>query len=127
MIQNRALRNQSARAAIHRDAFEVATRILSRRWDFVEVENQVVGDEQIKAAIAVVVYPRATSAPALPDVQQSRCLRHIGESAVPVVAVKYVLRPTGNEEILVPVVVVIADGYAACPALTLQASLRGYV
>ena len=117
MVEHGALRNQSARTAIHRDAFEITPRVLSRWRDFVEIENEIVGEEQVEASIAVVVHPGAACAPAIAEVQQACRLRHVGESAVAVVAIQNVLRPAGDENVVAPVVVVVGDGHAAGPAL----------
>src|SRR5207249_8106184 len=119
--------DKSPRAAIHGHAFEITVGIFSRSWDLAEVENQVVGDEQIQAAVAVVVHPSATTAPTLAGMQQAGRLRYIRERAVAVVAVQDVLRPAGDKKILETVVVVVADGHAACPALAHQARFRGYI
>ena len=127
MVKHWPFRDKSARAAIHGHAFEITVGIFSRSWDLIEVENQVVRDEQIQPAVAVVVHPRATTAPALPGMRQAGRLRYIRERAVAVVAVQDVLRPAGDKKILETVVVVVADGHAACPALAHQARFRGHI
>src|SRR5436190_1086005 len=65
VVEHGALGNQSARTAIHRNAFKITPRIFPGRWDLIEIENQIVGDEQVQAAVAIIVHPCTTSAPAL--------------------------------------------------------------
>ena len=74
-------------------------------------------------AIAVVVDEAATRAPSMRVVAQPGRLRHVSESAVAIVAVKQVLPPSGNEEVLEAVVVVVADADAAAPAVVHQPGL----
>ena len=51
-------------------------------------------DEQIEMSVAVVVHPGASGAPALSLLQKAGFPRHIGESAVPIVAIEDVLPPS---------------------------------
>src|SRR5581483_3964165 len=118
-----ALRLQPARAAVHGNPFEVARRILPRRGDLLEVEDKVIGYEQIKSPVAVVIHPRATRAPARALVPQSRRLRHIRERAVAVVPIEHVLPPAGDEDVVETVVVVVADRHSISPALTSESGL----
>ena len=80
-----------------------------------EIEFEIIGDEQIQPAVAIVIDERAARAPARPSMQQAGLLRHIGERAVAVVAVKDVLAPVGDEQIVEPVVVVVAHGDRRTP------------
>src|SRR6185312_8364819 len=126
-IEHGAFTNQTARPAIHRDALEITRWILSQGRDFIEVENQVVGNEQIQMAVAIIIHPCATCAPPLAGMQQPGLLCHIAESTIPIVAIQNILRPTGNKKILETVVVVVPHRYATGPALAGESGLCSHV
>src|SRR5437016_14638218 len=66
--------------------------------------------------IAVIVDERRPGAPARFFADQSGVLRYIGEGSVAIVPIEFVLSPVRNEQILEPVVVVVADTNARRPA-----------
>jgi hypothetical protein len=55
VIQQVGVERKAARAAIHRHAAIEAVRVGARLRRGLKVELQVIGDEQVQAAIAVVV------------------------------------------------------------------------
>ena len=85
-----------------------------------EIEVDVVGGEQVEAAVAVVVEEGAARAPARAHVAESRRVGHVLERAVARVAEQAVLAPEGDEQILVAVVVVVAGAGALSPARRCQ-------
>src|SRR3954468_16630268 len=60
-------------------------------------------------SVAIVIEKRAAGAPPRALVQQSGFLRHVRKRPVAVVPVKNVLSPIGDEQVVEPVVIVIAD------------------
>ena len=72
-----------------------------------EGEVEIVGDEEIEIAVAIVVDERGARAP--PGVADAGGLGDVGERAVAVVAVQRLRAERGHEEIEVAVVVVVAD------------------
>ena len=118
---------QAARPAVHRHALPVAVRVLAGLRQLLERRVQVVRDEQIEAAVAVVVDPGAAGAVAHVVLQQARLRGHVGERAVAVVAIEHVLAVVGDEEIVEAVVVVVADGHRRGPARSRQPGLLGHV
>src|SRR5580704_10546558 len=101
--------HKSARSAFDGDAFPIAIDVVAGFGHALEIEIDIVGNEEIKMAVAVVIDEGCAGTPARFLAYQSRGLRHVGESAVAVVAIEFVLSPIRNEEILEAVVVVIAD------------------
>ena len=65
VIKNVGVAGQSARAAHHRDAFPLAVEASVGGRRFVGIEFDVVADEEIQVAVAVVVEPGAAGSPAI--------------------------------------------------------------
>ena len=64
MIENVGVAGQAARTAHDRDAFPLADRCAARIRSFRGIELDVVADEKIETAVAVVVEKGAARAPA---------------------------------------------------------------
>src|SRR6266851_4733663 len=93
----------------------VAINVLSRHGCVFKREANVVGDEQIKMAITVVVQKTAPGAPSRLIVPEAGSLGHIGKGSVPIVAVEVILSEAGAEDVFESVVVVIADAHRRGP------------
>src|SRR5437660_6640134 len=106
---------QPARSAFHGNTFPVAIDVLPRHGSVFEREANVVGDEQIKMAVAVVVQKTTPGAPTRLIVPEAGGLGYISKRSVTIVAVKVILSEAGAEDILKPIVVVIADAYRRGP------------
>src|SRR6185312_15404904 len=91
---------KSARTAVDRDAFPGAVGILAGLGKMRQIERDVVGDEEIEPAIAVVVDEAAARAPTLARIVEAGLFRDIGERAVAVVAVENIVAPVGDEQIV---------------------------
>src|ERR1035441_5094518 len=104
------LRRQAARATVHRNALPVATGDLAGRRHGLEVKLQVVGDEQVQVAVAVVIHEGAAGSPSHSWREQTRFLGDIGEGAIPIIAVENVLTPVSDEDVVETIVIVIRDG-----------------
>ena len=89
----------------------------------VEHRIQVIRDEQVQFAVAIVVDQGAAGAPAGSLPAQTGLLRDVGEGAVAVVAVQDVLSPVGDEQIVKAVVIVVADARPPTPSRSAQAGL----
>ena len=114
---------QSRRPAGHHDRL-VEARAALRHGRGLEIEIDVVGDEQIELAIAIVVDESAAGAPASSRARDSGLFTHIGEGAVPIVVVQNILAEVSDEQIVVAVVIVVADADALAPAGVLEPSLE---
>jgi len=86
-----------------------------------QVEIDVIGDEKIEVAVAIVVDESAASVPALARAGDTGFLADVGEGAVAVVVVENIFAEVGDEKIVETVVIVIADAHALSPAGMMQA------
>src|SRR5207248_2847165 len=106
----------SARAAHYGNAFPLTLRRVSLGGSFFWIELDVIADKEIETAVAVVVQPRTSGAPADLFVVDAGFSRDIGEGAVAAVVKKDVVSPEAAKQIVPPIVVVIADAHARLPA-----------
>src|SRR5258708_1559985 len=86
-----------------------------------QVEIDVIGDEKIEVAIAIVVDKSAAGVPALAGAGDACFFGDVGEGGVAVVVVENIFAEVGDEKIVETVVVVIADADALSPARMMQA------
>src|SRR5260370_2097123 len=89
------------------------------------VHIDVVGDEKIELAVAIVIDEGTAGIPALAFGGNAGFGGDIGERAVAIVVVEDVFAEVGNEEIVEAVVLVLADAHGLSPAGMNEASLRG--
>src|ERR1039458_4711009 len=125
VIQQMRLRRQAARSTVHRNALPVATGDLPRRLPRLEVELQVVGDEQVQVAIAVVIHEGAAGSPSYSRREQTRLFGDIGERAVSIIAVENVLAPGSGKDVVNAIVIIVCDGDAVRPTRARESGLRG--
>ena len=92
-----------------------------------DVEVDVVGDEEVEMAVAVVVEEGAAGVPTGGGLEEAGFGGDVGEGAVAVVAVEDVLAVVGDEEVVPAVVVVVADAAALSPAAAGEAGFSGDV
>src|SRR5712692_5767941 len=118
-------RGQSPRTAFHRNTLPVAINVFSRHGCVFKREANVVGDEQIKMAIAVVVQKTAPGAPSRLIVPEAGRFGYIAKGSITVVAVKMILSEASAEDILESVVVVIADAHPRGPVHRPQSGFFG--
>ena len=118
---------ESRRTARDLHAFEAAeTRIRRRRRAQIEID--VVGDEKIQEAIAIVVEKRAAGAPARAILLQSRGVGHLIEPLAVAIVKQPVLTEVRDRQIVMSVVVVVARARALAPSpLFVQARGGGHV
>ena len=126
MVENVLSALQAGRAAGHHHAF-VETGAGFRDGRGGQIEIDVVGDEQIEFAVAVVVHESAAGVPALAVSGDAGLFADVGEGAVAVVVVENVLAEVGDEQVFEAVVVVVADADALSPAGVGHAGLCGDV
>ena len=79
-----------------------------------KVVVDVAGDEEIEAAVAVVVAPGCAIGPVAES--DTGLFGHVSECAVVVVVVKAIMAEVGDEDVGPSVIVVVGDGYAEAPA-----------
>src|SRR5258708_330241 len=120
-------RRKPAGTTVHLHVLEHAVRILTRLWHMTLIEIEVVRNKQIELAIPVVVDPGAARAPTGPVRAQSGFPGYVGKSAVPIVVIEDVLAPVSDEQILKPIVIVVANTNSGRPTCAEQARFRGYV
>jgi len=77
--------------------------------------------------VAVVVDKTAPRAPSMPAVAQASQLGYVSKSAVAIIAIKEILTPSGNEDVLEAIVVVVADADAAAPTVVDESGAFGYI
>ena len=118
---------QPFRATVHRQAFPQAVRTLAGLGRGIEVEPQVVGDEEIEAAVAVVVDKRAAGAPAHVAPAEPGGRRHVLEPCTAVVAIQDVVTVVREEHVEPAVIVDVAGADARGPSGAPQADLVGHV
>src|SRR5205823_6152663 len=126
VIQNIFSAVEPWRTASHHDAF-VQTRAGFGYGGGLQIEIDVIRDEKIDVAVAVVVDESAACVPALAASGHAGFLANVSEGAVPVVVVENIFSEVGDEEIVEPVVVVVADAHALPPAGMYQTGFGGDV
>ena len=115
---------QAARAAVDRDALPSAVAALARLGEPLQRRVEIGGDEEIEAAVAIVVDPGAAGAVAHGGLREPGLRGHVGEGAVAVVVVQHVVPVGGDEQVVEAVVVVVADRHRRRPAGARQPRLR---
>ena len=116
VIEDVGVRRKTARAAHDGYALPLAVVRCIGGWNFVGIELDVVADEEIEKAVAVVVEKGAAGAPANVFLIEPGLLRDIGKCAIAVVMEEDVVSPEAAEQIVPSVVVVVADADAGLPA-----------
>src|SRR5256885_5094979 len=86
-------------------------------------KTDVIRNKQVKVPITVVVQETASRAPPRLIVQEPGSLRHIGEGAITIVAVEYVLSEVGAEHVFKSVVIVVPDADAGGPTNGMETRL----
>jgi len=126
-IQGMMTGGKAARATLDRHAAEIAIGAGARNGGVFEGEADVIGDEQVKMAIAIVIDKSATGAPARLVVEQAGVFGDIGEGAVTIVAEQDVLAEIGAENVVEAVIIIIADADPVGPADRVETSFFGDV
>src|SRR5436190_17380846 len=75
-------------------------------------------------AVAVVIYKSASRAPPRALIEQAGLGGHVTERAITVIVEQHVVAEVGEEQVFVPVIVVIADADALSPTAVRQACLH---
>ena len=106
---------QSSRPAHHRRALPDARRAISRSGRGREIEVNIICNDEIELAVAIIVNESAARAPRFSRSAHACFVRHIGEDAV-IVVVEMVLAVVSDVEIFPAIVIVVADADALSPA-----------
>src|SRR6266849_3525267 len=114
---------QPARSAFDGNAFPIAIGVLSGNRRMFERETHIVGDEQVKVPVKVVIQETASRSPSRLTVQKPSSLRHIRESSIPIIAVENILSEVAAKNIFKSVVVVVPDADSRSPTYRVQAGL----
>src|SRR5438067_2368471 len=107
---------QTPWTTIHRNALPGTVEVRTWLWNFRNIEINVVGDEEIEVAIAVVVQKRAASPPSGVLVVQSGFFGDVSKGSVAVVPIKFVLTVVGAEQVLKSVIVIVPNAYGGRPS-----------
>jgi hypothetical protein len=118
---------KTSSAIVHRNSLPVTRGVPSRLRYGLEVEDQVVGDDQVEFPIAVIIDAGATRFPSALRLNESGPARYVRESSIAVVTIQDVLTPVSDEQVVKAVIVVVADGDAEGPVLAEQSGLFCYV
>jgi len=124
VIENIFSAKQAGRAAGDHDAFVKAGAGFGDGRGF-QIEINIIGDEEIKMAVAIVIHEGAAGVPALASAGDAGFFADVGESAVAVVVVENIFAEVGDEEIVETVVVVVADADGLSPAGMGEAGFGG--
>ena len=124
VIQDIFRARQTARAAHHRDGFPDAGGALARSGRGREIKVHIIGHDQIKFAVAIIVNESATCAPGLPRAGHSSLLCDLGEDAA-LVVIQAILAVVSYIQIFPAVIVVVSNADALSPASCREARLRG--
>src|SRR5690348_6687878 len=81
-----------------------------------QIKIDIVGDEEIKFAVAIVVDESTAGIPPLAVAAHAHFVSHIGEGAIAIVVIKNILAEIADEEIFEAVVIVVADANTLSPA-----------
>src|SRR6202162_2768339 len=92
-----------------------------------QVQVDVIANEKVEPAIAIVIDKRTAGVPTRALARHARLLAYVGESPVTIVVIQNILAVIRYEQILPPVVVVIADANALAPARVPYSRLGGNV
>src|ERR1039457_4697948 len=116
VIENIFCPGEPARATHDRCALPHTGRPGARRGSGREIEINIIGDDQIEFAVAVVIHEGATRAPSAPLAGNARFLADVGKRTIPVVVIEHVLSVVADEQVVMAVVVVVADTRRLSPA-----------
>src|SRR5215469_18340697 len=111
---------QAARTAFDGNPFPAAIGVVTRGQGVLEGEADVVGNEEIQMAVAVVVHEAAAGSKSCLIVPKAGRLGHIGERSVAVIAVQGVLSKIGAKYVVKAVVVIVSDRDSTCPSEPVQ-------
>jgi hypothetical protein len=115
VIQNIRCAGKAARTAHDGNAFPHATGASTRLGNCCEIEVNVVGGDDVKFAVAVVVDEGTAGSPFLPSASYSGLLRYLFESTVALIVIEVVLAVAGDVEVVEAIVIVVAHADSLAP------------
>ena len=122
MVQNIFPRRQPRRPACDDQAFvRAGARLRKRRG--LQIEIDVVADEEVEVAIAIVIEESAAGVPTQLRLKQPGLGGRVGEGPIAVVVKERVLAVVADEEVVVAIVVVVAHAASLSPAAARQSRL----
>ncbi len=107
---------EAARTAHHGHALPEAIAAAAGRRHPGAIEFEIVRHDEVEAAVAVVVEERASAVPARRRGRQSRRSGRVAKRAVPLVVVEDALPVVGDEQVAIPVAVVVGGAGRLAPA-----------
>ncbi len=116
VVENVRRAGQAAGTAHDGDALPHAAEASAGLGSCREIEVDVVGDDEIEFAVAVVVDEGAAGAPFFAGAGDSGLLGYLFEGAVALVVEEAVFAVAGDVEVVEAVVVVVADAGSLAPA-----------
>ncbi len=127
VVEGVGIAGEPARTAHHRDSFPLAIDLFLGWNKGRRVQVDVVADEKVEVAVAIVVEPCTACSPMNFFAMETGLLGDIGEGAVAIIVKQNVVAPGAAEEIVPAVVVIIADANAGLPASTREPGFFGDV
>ena len=118
---------QAAGSAEGRHPFPNAVACLAGSGRVCQVEVDIVRNHQVQLAIAIIVNKRAAGAPLLSGSGHSGYFREFPKSSVSLVVVEPILAIAGHIEIVISIIVIVADADALPPCCTQQAGVCRYI
>src|ERR1700674_1918773 len=107
---------QPPRSAFNGNSFPSTVGVFARSGSIFKGKANVVGNEEVKISIAVIIHEGAARAKPLLIAPKPGGFCYIGESSVSVIAVKHVLPEIGAKDVVKAIVVVISDADSAGPS-----------
>ena len=83
-----------------------------------QVKVHIVRDKQIEMPVTVIIHPGAARIPTYfrPGLDQACAFRHVRKRSVAMVVIQRVLAVVGDEQIVIAIVIVIADAAGLSPS-----------
>src|ERR1700723_288781 len=88
-----------------------AGAIVAARDGMVGIVRHVIGDQEIKLAVAIVIEPPGRGGP-VPFVANAGFRSYVGESAVAIIVIEDAVAITGHINVRIAVIVIVAHRYA---------------
>jgi hypothetical protein len=111
-----AAKGQATGTTVDRDALPIAVSARTGAGYVIEIELEIVRDEQVEMAIAIVIEEGAAGTPSGFGVDETRFASDIFKGTVSQIAVELVLPEVSAEEVVVAVVVIVTDADSIGPS-----------
>src|SRR5207253_2899356 len=111
--------------ALNRNPLVLAKLALAEVGQVVKVESHIIGNEEIKVSVVIIIHKRRASGPA--RVAHARLLGDVCKGPVAIVLKEMIGPETGDIKVVKAVVIVVTDGHSHPPADVAHARLISYI